>query len=223
MDDAPHTEDLDLASVTTRGKLAEFLQIVHVRADHPSLRELEARTRRGPDPLSKTVVSEMLKGQRFPRKAVMLSFLRACGVRGDDMDRWSRAWERVADLTQGSRSPPADLSDDVSADSASTRLSAGIGNPQIELLRSQIDKLDADNQRLRLQLAKQSAWWQSYDLIEGLMGAIYLERPDDLNRSHEVFSRLQSIALSSEDTASWISHEQEKITGGSIVPARSDG
>jgi len=362
VDDAPHTEDLDLASVTTRGKLAEFLQIVHVRADHPSLRVLEARTRRGPDPLSKTVVSEMLRGQRFPKKAVMLSFLRACGVRGDDMDRWSRAWERVADLTQGSRSPPADLSDDVSADSASTRLSAGIGNPQIELLRGQIDKLDADNQRLRLQLAKQSAWWQSYDLtyealvgleaealtisafqssvvhgllqtaeyaraghegaiprfsleriemqieaklirqtilmrdhppqfavvldeaalhrmvggplvmaaqlatilkmsalpnvtvqvlpfeqgahpgletnftvlelpnpahnvvyIEGLMGPIYLKRPDDIERSHEVFSRLQSIALSPEDTASWISHERRKITGGSGVPTRSDG
>jgi hypothetical protein len=59
--------------------------------------------------------------------------------------------------------------------------------------------------------------------IEGLMGAIYLERPDDLKRSHEVFSRLQSIALSPEDSASWISHEQQKITGGSGVPTRSGG
>ncbi len=58
--------------------------------------------------------------------------------------------------------------------------------------------------------------------VEGHMGAIYLERPDDLKRSHEVFRRLQSIALSPEDTASWISHEQRKIAGGSSVPTRSD-
>lgn len=58
--------------------------------------------------------------------------------------------------------------------------------------------------------------------IEGLMGAIYLKRPDDLKRSHEVFSRLHSIALSPEDTASWISHEQQKVTEGSGVPTRSD-
>jgi hypothetical protein len=40
--------------------------------------------------------------------------------------------------------------------------------------------------------------------IEGLMGSIYLERPEDLQRFHEIFSRLQSIALSPKDSAGWI-------------------
>jgi hypothetical protein len=365
VDDPPYTADLDLASITTRGELAEFLRTVHIRAGQPSLRALEARTRHGPDPLSKTVVSEMLRGVRFPKKAVMCSFLRACEVPGGDVTRWSRTWERIAGLTQGSGPPTVPRPGPpgvASVDSAIAGASAHIVNPQIELLRGQIDKLDADNRRLRLQLAKQPAWWQSYDLsyetyvsleadalaisafqssvvhgllqtaeyaraghegaiprfsreriemqieaklirqtilvrdnpprlavvldeaalrrmvggrlvmaaqlikilqmsalpnvvvqilpfergahpgletnftvlelpgptpdvvfIEGLMGAIYLERADDLKRSHEVLSRLQSIALSPEDTASWISHEQQKITGGSGVPTRSDG
>jgi len=105
VDDAPYTEDLDLASLTTCDELAEFLRTVRLRADKPSFRALEARTRHDPTPLSKTVVSEMLKGVRFPRKAVMVSFLRACGVQDDDMAQWSRAWERIAELTQGSRLP----------------------------------------------------------------------------------------------------------------------
>ena len=107
MDDAPYTENLDLASVTTHGELAEFLRIVHLRADTPSFRSLEARTRYDPTPLSKTVVSEMLRGVRFPKKAVMISFLQACGVPDDDMARWSRAWERIAEVTQGSGPLPA--------------------------------------------------------------------------------------------------------------------
>ncbi len=37
--------------------------------------------------------------------------------------------------------------------------------------------------------------------VEGLVGSTYLERPDDLNRYHEIFNRLQSIALNPEDTA----------------------
>lgn len=365
MDDAPYTADLDLASITTRDELAKLLRTVHIRAGQPSLRELEAQTRHGPYPLSKTVVSEMLRGVRFPKKAVMGTFLRACGVPDGDVTRWSSAWERIAGLTQGSRLPAVprpDLPGVVSVDSASAGASADIVNPQIELLRGQIDKLDADNRRLRLQLAKQPAWWQSYDLsyetyvgleadalaisafqssvvhgllqtaeyaraghegsiprfsperielqieaklirqtilerdhpprlavvldeaalrrmvggrrvmavqlakilemsalanvvvqvlpfeqgahpgletnftvleladpapdmvyVEGLMGATYLERPDDLKRSHEVFSRLRSMALSPEDTAIWIGHELQKIAGGSRVPTRSDG
>jgi transcriptional regulator with XRE-family HTH domain len=90
------TDDLDIASVRTRSQLAALLRTIHLRADRPSLRTLEARTRRDKTPLSKTVVSEMLKGTRFPRKAVMISFLRTCGVPGDMMEPWHRAWERVA-------------------------------------------------------------------------------------------------------------------------------
>jgi Domain of unknown function (DUF5753) len=40
--------------------------------------------------------------------------------------------------------------------------------------------------------------------VEGLIGSIYLDRPEDLKRYHDIFRRLQSIALSPEDTAGWI-------------------
>ena len=36
--------------------------------------------------------------------------------------------------------------------------------------------------------------------VEGLVGSIYLERPDDLERYREVFKNLQTIALSPKDT-----------------------
>jgi hypothetical protein len=95
--EALFTADLDLASVSTREDLARLLRTVHVRADRPSLRTVEAATRHYETPLSKTVLSEMLKGVRFPRKAVMASFLRVCGVYEDQVAPWLRAWERVAD------------------------------------------------------------------------------------------------------------------------------
>lgn len=102
MDIAPYTDDLDLASVNTHEELSAVLRLVHLRADKPSLRVLEAQSRHGPTPLSKTVVSEMLRGSRFPRKAVMLAFLQACGVHNDRLGPWLRAWERIAERTNGS-------------------------------------------------------------------------------------------------------------------------
>ncbi len=96
VDDSLFTRDLDIASAHTRDDLAALLRIIHTRADRPSLRTLEARTRYALAPLSKTVVSEMLRGTRFPRKAVMVSFLRTCGVPEEAMEPWQRCWERVA-------------------------------------------------------------------------------------------------------------------------------
>ena len=101
MDDAPYTGDLDLGAVTTRDELVALLQEVHVRADKPSLRSLAARTRHEATPLSKSTVSGMLSGVRFPRKAVMIAFLRACGVPNDGMESWRRAWERVVSGEEG--------------------------------------------------------------------------------------------------------------------------
>ena len=40
--------------------------------------------------------------------------------------------------------------------------------------------------------------------VEGLIGSTYLERPEDLKRYHEIFNRLQSIALNPKDTADLI-------------------
>ena len=102
MDDAPYTDDLDFSAVRTRADLAAQLRLVHLRADSPSLRTLEGRTRHSGTPLSKTAVAEMLNGARFPRKAVMIAFLRACRVPDDKLDPWQRTWERVASLEAGS-------------------------------------------------------------------------------------------------------------------------
>ena len=92
----------NLDTITTRAELAEKLRSVHIRADRPSLRALEAKTRHDNTPLSKTVISEMLKGIRLPRKAVMLAFLRACQVESEDLESWSRTWERIASIEQKS-------------------------------------------------------------------------------------------------------------------------
>lgn len=42
--------------------------------------------------------------------------------------------------------------------------------------------------------------------VEGLIGSVYLERPEDLKRYREIFDRLQSIAFSPQDTADLIAH-----------------
>ena len=40
--------------------------------------------------------------------------------------------------------------------------------------------------------------------VEGMIGSTYLDRPGDLNRYHEIFNELQSIALSPKDTSDLI-------------------
>ena len=57
MNDELFTGDLDIPSAHTRSQLAVLLRTVHLRADRPSLRSLEALTRHdNTAPLSKTVV-----------------------------------------------------------------------------------------------------------------------------------------------------------------------
>jgi hypothetical protein len=101
VDDALDTSDLGLSAVSSHSELAALLQQVYIRADRPSLRTLEARTRHGVTPLSKTAAAEMLNGMRLPRKAVMVAFLQACGVPDDGIESWQRTWERVASSNEG--------------------------------------------------------------------------------------------------------------------------
>ncbi|GAA5051094.1 hypothetical protein GCM10023259_029140 [Thermocatellispora tengchongensis] len=65
------------------------------RAD-ASLRELQARADRAGGPrLPRATCADMLAGRRFPKKAVMVAFLRACRVPEQQLPAWERAWERV--------------------------------------------------------------------------------------------------------------------------------
>jgi transcriptional regulator with XRE-family HTH domain len=48
--------------------------------------------------------------------------------------------------------------------------------------------------------------------VEGLVGSMYLERPEDLIRYREVFRRLQTIALSPKDTIDAITKIKAKFT-----------
>lgn len=155
MTDAPYTGDLDLTAVTTAGELAALLRTVHLRADRPSLRTLEARTRHDLTPLSKTAVSEMLKGARLPRKAVMAAFLKACGEHDDRIEAWRRAWDRIADAEHGP--PGSAVAAPVPRQPAQGAADGsggapGFGTAEAEELRAEIRRLDEDNKRLRLQI-----------------------------------------------------------------------
>jgi transcriptional regulator with XRE-family HTH domain len=48
--------------------------------------------------------------------------------------------------------------------------------------------------------------------VEGLVGSIYLERPEDLERYHQIFERLQYIALSPKDTITLIAKIRTQST-----------
>jgi hypothetical protein len=84
-----------LESVATREELAGLLAERRARAD-VSLRELEAwANRAGGVRLPRATCSDMLAGRRFPKKALMLTFLRGCHVPEGRLAEWARAWERV--------------------------------------------------------------------------------------------------------------------------------
>jgi transcriptional regulator with XRE-family HTH domain len=152
VDDAPQTDDLDLGAVTGRDGLLALLQTVYLRADRPSLRVLEARTRHGAVPLSKTVASELLRGERFPRKAVMLAFLQACGVPGERLEPWQRAWERIAVLeAEAARTAhlPGHGFGAGPLDGNLPAMTAGSGQ-----VSDEVRQLREENQHLRRQLAE---------------------------------------------------------------------
>ncbi|WP_345400374.1 hypothetical protein [Nonomuraea salmonea] len=88
--------DVDaLAAVTSHEELVRLLAEEFARAD-ASLRELESRAGKlGGTRLPRATCADMLAGRRFPKKAVMLAFLRACRVPEERLPGWERAWERV--------------------------------------------------------------------------------------------------------------------------------
>jgi hypothetical protein len=97
---------LDPAQVASFDDLARCLRQLHRRTDSLSTRELERRTKLATGelpgtylsrvPLGRNAISEMLRGQKFPRKAFLLTFVEVCGVDLQTDQRWEQAWERLA-------------------------------------------------------------------------------------------------------------------------------
>ena len=88
--------------------LAACLRYVHLRADRPTYRTLEQQTATdgGVLPstrpslkkvrLTRTIVSDVLAGRKFPGKAFLLTFVDACGIDLENDRRWEQAWDRLA-------------------------------------------------------------------------------------------------------------------------------
>jgi hypothetical protein len=84
-----------VGAVNSHEDLVKLLTEEFARAD-ASLRELQARAdRTGGTRLPRATCADMLAGRRFPKKAVMMAFLRACRVPEQQLPAWERAWERV--------------------------------------------------------------------------------------------------------------------------------
>ncbi|MFG1956997.1 hypothetical protein [Nonomuraea sp. NPDC049028] len=82
-------------SVTCHEDLVRLLAEQFARAD-TSLRELQLRAdKAGGTRLPRATCADMLAGRRFPKKALMMAFLRACRVPEQQLPAWERAWERV--------------------------------------------------------------------------------------------------------------------------------
>lgn len=201
MDDALYTGDLDLTAAATPAELAALLRTVHLRADRPSLRALEARTRHEPTPLSKTVVSEVLKGTRFPRKAVMVAFLRACGERDDRIEAWQRAWDRIAASRSESTTHTAGhASIPITRATGPGEVAApAVGAAETGRLREELSKLSEENRKLRVQISRASHPVPAPEnAAAGQAGAHQTRGPEV--RRRELAAQLRSLRLESRMT-----------------------
>jgi hypothetical protein len=202
VDDAPYTGDLNLSGVRTHDDLVRLLKRVRVRADNPSLRALEARTRDFERPLSKTVVAEMLRGDRFPHLAVMLSFLRACRVPDNAIGPWQRAWERVAE----SRHPEARLED---TQRPGTPTAAD--EKENIRLREEVIQLAADNENLRLaQLAREMDDSPPQSSLQRDPGTGYAAPQEHATRYLEI-KNAESVQLFYNELVNFVRNAEEGI------------
>jgi hypothetical protein len=110
--------DLDPSHAGSVEDLARCLRRLHVRADRPSFRALEDGTRHANGllpgtrikrvPLRRSTLSEVLQGQLFPRKAILLTFVEACGIDLETDRRWEQTWDRLAEERDQTRETAAE-------------------------------------------------------------------------------------------------------------------
>ena len=99
--------DLDPSQAASVEDLVRCLRQLHLRADRPSFRALEDRTKHAHGllpgtrlqrvPLRRTTLSEVLQGRLLPGKAILLTFVEACGINLETDRRWEQAWDRLAE------------------------------------------------------------------------------------------------------------------------------
>ncbi len=140
-------DDLDPAAAATLDDLAACLRHVHLLADRPTYRALEHQTARqsGFLPgtrlerarLTRSTVSDVLLGRKFPGKAFLLTFVDACGIDLEKDPRWGQAWDRLA---------PQYLDQGAVAEAEQLR-------QQLAEARAQADHVGKEAEQLRQQLA----------------------------------------------------------------------
>lgn len=139
--------DPDPTQAASLGDLAECLRQLHIRADRPSLRELEDRTKHvnGLLPgtslkrvrLGRTTLNDVLRGFKFPRKAFLLTFVEALNIDLNADRRWEQAWDHLAIQYL-----------DEAAEAEEEQL-----RRQLAEARAQADRADEEAEQLRQQLA----------------------------------------------------------------------
>src|SRR5262245_25527774 len=122
-------DDSDPATAASLEDLAVCLRHVHLLADKPTFRALEQQTthangllpgtRLKRARLTRTTVSDILLGRKFPGKAFLLTFVDACGVDLEGDRRWEQAWDRLAPQCQ--QAPARDEIDTVRQESEDFR------------------------------------------------------------------------------------------------------
>jgi hypothetical protein len=93
--------------------------------------------------LTRSSVSDMLRGQKFPRKALMLTFVQACGIDIENDRHWEQAWNRLSEQYIGQTE--IDLG----------QLHQEVTGLSLALVKAQerIDVLERENQEIGKQLA----------------------------------------------------------------------
>ena len=99
-------DDLDPSKADSVGDLAACLMHVRLCAGAPAYRVLERQTihasgllpgtRLERVRLTRSTLSDVLRGRKFPSKAFLLTFVDACGIDLENDPRWAQAWDRLA-------------------------------------------------------------------------------------------------------------------------------
>jgi hypothetical protein len=98
-------DDFDPATVRDLADLAACLRRLHLSADRPTYRSLEQQTihasgllpgsRLKRARLTRSILSDVLLGRKFPSKAFLLTFIDVCGIDIETDRRWEQAWDRL--------------------------------------------------------------------------------------------------------------------------------